>query len=299
MSALRLRPAAATNVKRSTTATPHTKAYTSVMRHASAGAERHITAGVEDPWPDSPGSEFDDAPSPDDLPDWDFDDEDDLVDPDDAAPPLDPTWLPHVRLSIFTRGGGLACRVHLTHAADKETAQWLTAIARAWAELGNQLITNQGPALRASSPLDALRALKPMSQQSLERSAGQGSRDRRVLISAPFGLAPLWFFSKAMAPRGVTFAELERLAGFVLRERPERLTEAMVSDVLRRPSIKPDSIRRNHAATLLALAHKADVWRRHRALWPLDTPDELLNDLGVRGGRSAALATLALVGAFD
>jgi hypothetical protein len=133
----------------------------------------------------------------------------------------------------------------------------------------------------------------------MERSGGQLSRDARVVIGTPFGLAPLWLFSQGR--KDSLLRDLERLGRDVIEARPERLTAEAIDGIVRSPAVKPDTIRRAHGPALLALARRPEVLARHRSLWPLTAPEALLDDLGLdlRVGRSWPVATLALVGAFD
>ncbi len=276
--------------------------FSAATRFAAASAERHLDADSPTDWDTDP-SEIDDAPPAADVPIGYHDDEDGAVydedgeDSDLSAPRS--SWVPWVRLSIYLRDGQLMYLTELPGSDQPDLARSLFHLDRGWGTTAQTLIDTQGDALRCSTPLAALHALNPFPMSSLERSAGQGSRDRRVVVNTPFGLTPLWFFAQG---RGDSlFGDLERLGRALIARQESRLSPELVTDVVRTPSVKPDSIRRAHGRALLAVAHQPAVVARHRAKWPLTTPDDLLDDLGVvaRVGRSSAVASLALAGAFD
>jgi len=248
--------------------------------------------------------EVDDAPDTENVPTDYHDDEDEGVyeeDRDLRAPVS--SWTPWVRLSIFVRDGQLGYTTSVPATDGLATEVSLHHLGQGWATTAQTLIGAQGNALRCATPLAALHALGPYAMEDLERSAGQGSRDRRVVVDTPFGLAPLWFFAQGRSDG--LFQDLETLGRAVMARQPTRLTPAVIEEIIHNPSIKADSIRRVHAKALLALAHQPEVLARHRSLWPLTTIDALFDDLGVEAtgkahlGRSGDVAVLALVGAFD
>lgn len=274
--------------------------FTAATRFAAATAGQHLDSDAPLGWDTDP-SEVDDAPNDADVPADYHDDEDGgIYDGDDAglsAPRS--SWIPWVRLSIFLREGELRYSVALPEADRPGLERSLFHLGQGWEQTAKTLINTQGAALRCSTPLAALRALSPFAMSDLERSVGQGSRDRRVVLNTPFGLAPLWFF--AQGRKDELFRDLERLGQAVMARRETRLTPALIEELVRNPSVKPDSIRRAHGQALLAVAHNPGIVARHRSLWPLTTTGELLDDLGIVAdvGRSAAVAAMALAGAFD
>ena len=138
-------------------------------------------------------------------------------------------------------------------------------------------------------------------QVAMERSTGQYSRDRTVVIRTPFGLAPWWFFAQGRNDN--LHSDLEQLGKAMIANNWTEPTRDMVEEVVRQSSIKPDSIRRTHGLTLVAVVRHPEVVARHRRLWPLTTIDDFLSDLQAHStgsvGKSQGVATLALVGAFD
>jgi hypothetical protein len=136
-------------------------------------------------------------------------------------------------------------------------------------------------------------------QEAIARSSGQLSRDADVIIRTHFGRSPIWFFNEGREDN--FYMDLETLGAAVIGQSLDQLTKEMIIKLVPRPSVLPDSIRRNHGLALLAVARRPEIVARHRALWPLTTPEALLDDLGItaQDGRSRPVATLALVGAFD
>ena len=272
----------------------------SAIRYAAAAAERYLDSDRPTAWADD-NPIPDDAPTPDEMPEWVTDDEDDVVLGDDeaglSAPPA--SWMPWVRLSIYLTGGHLTFRVHMPATDDRDIEQSLAHLTDSWTETARTLIATHSQALLSTTAASALRVMSPYPMKDLERSVGQGSRDKRVVIATPFGLAPLWFF--AQGRKDDLFDDLTNLGKALLVDKPSKLTASTISDIIRHPSVQPDSIRRAHGEALLAVVHQPGVVAHHRNLWPLSTPQELLNDLGVTSkvGRSIPVATLALVGAFD
>lgn len=270
------------------------------IRQAAAAAERYLDANETEAQDEDEGV-LDDAPLIDDLPEWVPDDENDVVLGDDERDPLppSPSWMPWVRLSIYWSDGQLHYRVHIPPSEDPDIEFSLGILADGWAAIAQTLIRVHERALAAPSALEAVKLLSPYPMKDLERSVGQGSRDKRVVINTPFGLTPLWLFAQGRAD--ALFSDLQLVGQMLLTEKPDKLTKQMISRIIRRPSVQPDTIRRAHGQALLAVIRHPEVVSRHRALWPLTTPEALLDDLGVEGatGRSVPVGTLALVGAFD
>jgi len=270
------------------------------IRYAAATAERYLDSQEPPEWTED-RSIADDAPTVDQMPEWILDNTDDTILGDDAddvkSGPA--SYMPWVRLSIYASGGNIAFQVHVPVTDDPGIQQSLKHLRDGWAKTAQALIATHPRALLSHTPLEALRVMGSYPMKELERSAGQGSRDKRVVIATPFGLAPLWFF--AQGRKDNLFDDLVEVGAALLAERPDRLTASTISQIIRRPSVQPDSIRRAHGEALLAVVHQPDVVARHRSLWPLTTPQDLLDDLGVTSkvGRSAPVATLCLVGAFD
>jgi len=273
----------------------------STIRYAAATAERHLASGPALDWADDK-TVIDDSPTPDELPEWYPDDEDDTLLGDDesalVAPPVS-SWMPWVRLSVYVADGRLSYRVHIPASDNPDIERSLRHLSDGWTATAKTLIATHPEALLCMTPLDALRAMSPDPMSKLERSAGQGSRDRRVLIATPFGLAPLWFFAQGRSDD--LFNDLIRLEQTLQTGEADKLTATVISDVLRRPSVQPDSIRRAHGEALLAVAGQPGIVARYCNLWPMTTPQEFLDDLGVcsKVGRSVPVATLALIGALS
>ncbi|MDR1189700.1 MAG: hypothetical protein LBK95_19985 [Bifidobacteriaceae bacterium] len=327
-----LGPGADVGATAGTGAATRTVRYTAADRFAASWAQDRLNPTEEADWPEDQAC-LDDAPSLDDLPEGSPDEDDVLLGDDDRglpAPSPSPSWLPWVRLSITLDGDRLGYMIGLPFTGDSETDERLERLAYGWSQIAETLIRSQAPALRSSSLLEAVRALPPATAmkwvavkgldgkvaknaegktvtelrqvtgaRAIERSSGQFSRDRRVVVGTPFGLAPLWLFGQGR--QDSLFRDLERIGRQVVEDKPESLTAPMIEKMARNPAVKPESIRRAHGQALLAVAHRPGVIARHRALWPLTSPDALLDDLGVTGrtGRSQPVATLALAGAFD
>lgn len=274
--------------------------FTSATRFAASGAEQFLDAQSSLIW-DADPSEFDDAPRDDEVPDGYHDDEDPGLFDEDEGGPTAPrsSWVPWVRLAIFEQHGSLRFVTSLPVANRTRTESSLSHLENAWKETAQVLIEKQSVALRCRTPLDAMRALERTPMETLERSAGQGSRDRRVVLSTPFGLVPLWFFAQGRADN--LFQDLEQIGRAAIATGAQTVSPKMIKTLIPNPTLNPESIRRAHGMTLVAVGRQPEIVARHRALWPLTTTGELLDDLGVVDGvgRSAAVAFLALVGAFD
>jgi hypothetical protein len=276
--------------------------FNATTRFAIATAERHLDVDAETPWELDP-PEFDDAPRDEDVPPDYHDDEDDGL-YDDGRDLRAPTssWIPWVRLSIFWRDGRLDYRTELPDTDSPGVGRSQFYLRRNWTTTAQTLISTQEEALRRTTPLAALHALGPYAMKDLEQSDGQGTRDRRVVIRTPFGLAPLWFFAQGRSDG--LFNDLERIGRAVMKSRPKSLSKEMITETVRHPSLLPDTIIRVRGKTLIALSQHPDVLAKHRSLWPLTTPRDLLDDLGLesdesRLGRAGDVAVLALAGAFD
>ncbi len=295
--------AAGSAVGSSSTTSTATRTQNAAIRSAAAAADRAIAASVEDDQHETVDyPEVDDAPPIDDLPEWPVEDEDSPVGDDDEQdlPDMAAGWSSWVRLSIFRDAEGFRSHVELPPARDPELEYSFEYQRKAWLELGDILIRTQSAALTCTNPLDAVQALLPYKVQDLERSKGQGSRDRRVVISTPFGLAPLWFFAQGRPD--TLYRDIRQLAQHLHTTGGTRLTETQISATLPNPAIKPNSIQRSHGPSLWAALANPHVVARHRALWPMTTPDLLLDDLGVvniRQGRSEVVATLAILGGLE
>jgi len=273
----------------------------STIRYAAAAAERHLASDPALDWVDDK-TVTDDSPTPAELPEWYPDDEDDTLLGDNENGLMVPSmasWMPWVRLSIYEDGGNLSFRVHLPASDDPDIERSLGHLSDGWAETARTLIATHQQALGCKTLIDALCVMSPDPMKALERSAGQGSRDKRVLIATPFGLAPLWFF--AQGRKDELFEDLLDIGRALRSDRLVRLTAGIIADIIRRPSVQPDSIRRAHGEALLAVANQPCVVARFRSYWPMATPQDLLDALGIHSkvGRSVPVATLALVGAFD
>jgi hypothetical protein len=287
------------------------------------------------------------------LPEWDPADEDEVVlgDGETDLPITQVSLLPRARLAFYLDGTKVAYRVNLPPIDDPSVEQSLVYLHRRWTELARTLSFEFESALRKTSLLDALLALRvpethkvmPIrvkkqalddaghtvltaggraktkwiaaldkngnamtrsvlvrGQVAIEQSGGQLSRDVNVVVSTPFGLTPIWFLFQGRTDS--LYSDLLTLGKALLTQRPEKITEKMISGTLKYPAIKPDSIRRSHGDTLLAIVHHPDVIDRHRNLWPLTTLKALREDLENASGlacSSQPVATLALVGAFS
>lgn len=267
---------------------------TAATRHTRAGMDEDIVA-LEGAW------EEDDAPPDDDVVELGSDggaDEpgDEQVTNEETEDPW-PRSRGWAQVSFWDAPEGLSFAVNVPRSTDPQVAVALTFQERAWQSLAAVLIQRQPRALRATTPADAYHALARTPMRELETSIGQGSRDRDVLVETPAGLLPLWFFAcKHESPELVK--DLIVLADH-LTAHPEvdRLTASEITTALPSPSIKPDSLRKSHGPTLVALRSLPDVLAAHRSLWPHTHWSLLQADLGMSGRRcSVPVSVLALVG---
>lgn len=274
-------------------------------RAAATRAESWLDSDESLEW-DEVSSELDDAPTADDLPEWEPEDEDDVVQPDDVRPWELPggTSEAWTRMSIFeSRDGFLDYEVLLRWSGDPDIDRSLAEIWSKWNRLGQNLVRMQPKALRTRTLYDALHALEPHAMADIETSEGQGSRDRTDLIETPFGVVPLWFFGLGRLVRTSRslLVDLENVAAVAKREGWTRITEGMVSKALPRIDTPAGTISRRHGATVLAVLSHPDTVAKHRSSWPMTTLEALSADLGEVarvGVNSQAVLALALVGAF-
>lgn len=294
-------PARTPVVGRTRTVAPDPRA----LRRLSARAERRYDTREVMEW-DDVTSEPDDAPSPDEVPEWAIGDNDDpQVGPDSRAP-----WeevgidrLPRPRVAIFLRAdGSLDQEVFLQMTGDPVADRALEEMYDKWERVAEMLIEAHPEALRELTLLGAFRALRPFAMKELETSQGQGSRDRLDLVRTPFGIVPLWFFSlgKPRARNNDMFRDLEVLGTIIVRDGLTRLSKGDIERVLPRSRANAEALRK-HGPALLAVTSRPGVVAKHREMWPVTTLDDLNSDLGREGvePKSEEVLSLALFGAFE
>jgi hypothetical protein len=291
---------ATTGATTATAATSQTRAMTVATRFAAEIAKRELDA-ARDPDRAKGGAEFDDG-SRDAPLDYRDDEDGGLLDRDDRdlRPPV-ASRLPWAELAIYLDDGvlGYAIRQPAQDRADVQASY--EASSQWWEKVARRLMARAGQALRCPTPLAALHALDPTVGAGRDKpETERWTRQRHDLVITPFGRVPLWFFLQGRADR--LFSDLERLGRAVIAEGLTALGPETIARILPHAAIRPDSIRRSHAPTLLAIAGQPDVVSRHRALWPCTTMADLKHDLGLGGRRQGAsdvAAALALAGAFD
>lgn len=290
-----------------------------VLRVSAERAQDFLAAAVSDEWPADP-PEPDDAVAPDNQAEWrDFDDDELLFDNDRVLLDPRPAWLASPKVTIYVDNGALNYQVHVQIPDVRDYADSSAALHDNWVKIARALINGVPNCLLTRTPLDALHALSPVTdvttrrtgQQVLARYQGQWSRESDEVIFTPFGPAPLWFFGVFREPsKPALWADVEKLGCALVAGAREHISQSrkniptdMINEILPWPSIKPESISRQHGKALMAVVDHPEVVARHRSRWPLTSPDALLDDLGILAaesqGRSIPTATLALVGAFD
>jgi hypothetical protein len=217
-----------------------------------------------------------------------------------------------VRLSFFIEDDRLEYRVNV---AETDSAEVAAIVRQVWEENAQILLNSQTEALRCTTPLAALQAMGPPQDPTAKtkraipaRYRGQNDRSVVDLVETPFGVVPFWFFGEGRDD--TLFYELRDLYDMTNCNDWDSLSAGYISGIFhmhkwKNPSRSPSTLAQLHSRTLVKIVWSPEIVYHHLDLWPLTTPDLLLDDLGLvtnpktGHGRSRPVAALALAGGLN